>query len=76
VGYQIQLYSEATALLTVLTEAARAGQAPLYAASVIQLSWVNGDWTLVAPTGGVWDQSISQIAAADVTTFNPFASGR
>ena len=76
VGYQIQLYNDTTALLTVLTEADRTGQAPLYAGSVIQLRWVNGDWTLVAPTGGVWDQSVTQVAADDVSTFNPVTAGR
>jgi hypothetical protein len=76
VGYTIQLYSDATVLLTVLTEAARAGQAPLYIASVIQLAWVDRDWALVAPTGGVWDQSITEVAAADIGTFNPFTAGR
>lgn len=76
VGYQVQLYSDDTALLTVLTEAQQPGAAPLYAASVIQLAWVRGDWTLVAPTGGVWDQSISRVDAADIGAFNPFTAGR
>jgi len=65
-----------TALLSVLTEAQQPGAAPLYAASVIQLAWVRGDWTLVAPTGGVWDQSISRVDATDIGAFNPFTTGR
>lgn len=76
VGYTIQLYSDTTALLTVLTDAPRTGQPPLYIASVVQLAWVDGDWTLVAPAGGIWDQSITQVAATDVATYNPFTAGR
>jgi hypothetical protein len=75
-GYRIDLYSNATALLSLLSAANRPGQAPLYVAAVVQLAWVGGDWRLVAPEGGVWDRSITQVAAAQVPTFNPFAPGR
>lgn len=76
VGYQIRLYSDTTVLLAVLTGADRPGAEPLYIATVVQLAWVIGDWTLVAPAGGVWDQSVTEIAAADIGAFNPFTAGR
>jgi hypothetical protein len=76
VGYQIRLYSDTTVLLAVLTEANQANGAPLYLATVVQLAWTGGDWTLVAPSGGVWDQSVTEVAVGDVGTFNPFTAGR
>lgn len=75
-GYRIDLYSDTNVLVRVMTEADRPGTAPLYAAAVVQLAWTNDDWALVAPAGGVWDQSITQVAAENVGTYNPFTSGR
>ncbi|XVU24289.1 hypothetical protein ACQPZJ_44850 [Actinoplanes sp. CA-054009] len=75
-GYRIDLYNDTTVLMRVMTEADRPGAAPLYAAAVVQLAWTGDDWALVAPTGGVWDQSITEVAAANVGTYHPFTSGR
>jgi hypothetical protein len=75
-GYRIDLYSGTTVLMRVMTEADRPGAAPRYAAAVVQLAWTGGDWALVAPAGGVWDQSITEVSAENVGTYNPFTSGR
>lgn len=75
-GYRIDLYSDTNVLLRVMTEADRPGAAPLYAAAVVQLAWTGDDWALVAPAGGAWDQSITEVAAENVGTYNPFTPGR
>jgi hypothetical protein len=75
-GYRIDLYSDTTVVVQVMTEADRPGAGPLYVAAVLQLAWTDGDWALIAPDGGVWDQSITQVAAENVGTYHPFAAGR
>ncbi len=75
-GYRIELYTDTTVTLRVMTETDRAGTAPLYAAAVVQLTWTGSDWALVAPDGGVWDRSITKVAVDNVGTYNPFDPGR
>jgi hypothetical protein len=75
-GYRIELFTDTTATVRVMTRTDRAGGAPLYAAAVIQLSWTGADWALLAPAGGVWDQSLTRVDASNVGGYNPFTPGR
>jgi hypothetical protein len=75
-GYRIELFTDTTATVRVMTRTDRAGGTPLYAAAVIQLSWTGADWALLAPAGGVWDQSLTRVDASNVGGYNPFTPGR
>jgi len=75
-GYRIELYTDTTVTVRVMTRTDQPGTAPLYAAAVIQLTWTGSDWALQAPTGGVWDQAMTLVDPTNLGVYNPFTGGR
>jgi hypothetical protein len=62
VGYQWAGYT-ATDATADLAEEGSAGGATVYVAVQIQAQWVNGDWLIVAPPGGDWANTATQIGS-------------
>lgn len=75
-GYRIELYTDTTVTVRVMTRTDQPGTAPLYAAAVIQLTWTGSDWALQAPTGGVWDQAMTLVDPTNLGMYNSFGGGR
>jgi hypothetical protein len=75
-GYRIELYTDSTVTIRVMTETTRGGTEVLYAATVIQLTWTGNDWALVAPDGGTWDRSMTAVPPHNIGNYHPFDAGR
>ncbi|WP_330186134.1 hypothetical protein KZZ52_41675 [Dactylosporangium sp. AC04546] len=53
-GVRIDAYSTRAVSLRMLIETDRAGGTPAWVAMLVQLSWSDGDWRMIAPPGGDW----------------------
>jgi hypothetical protein len=75
VGYVIDSHSPQAASLRMLAEGPGQDGAPQRVALLVQLSWVDGDWRLVAPPLGDWSRVSTLLAASATETFIPLAPG-
>jgi hypothetical protein len=62
-GYQWAGYTPADATADLVEEGPADDGTTIYAAIQIQAQWVNGDWRVVAPVGGDWANSATQIGS-------------
>jgi hypothetical protein len=75
VGVRVDTYTDARAVLSVLTSAADAEGLIRYAATTVTLAWVDGDWRLVAPPDGRWDSQVRLVDGDQVGRY-PSLRGR
>jgi hypothetical protein len=61
VAYQWAGYTPSDATADLVEEADGADGAVIYAAIQVQAQWMNGDWRVVAPPGGDWGNSATEI---------------
>ena len=75
-GYRLEQYSaeQATVRLLIAADDGRGGTA--LTASIAQLRWAGGDWSLLAPPGGRFDATVTAVPTADAARFLPFLAGR
>ena len=71
VGIRIDAYTEAEAHLSVLTAAPDATGVSRYAATAVTLVWSDGDWRLLAPPGGSWDDLVRIVDPAQAAGYTP-----
>jgi hypothetical protein len=68
-GARVDGYTDASAVVSVLTSVVDPEGTTLYAATAVSLSWVDADWRLVAPDAGRWDEVVRPVDPAAATTF-------
>jgi hypothetical protein len=69
-GVRLDSYRPEAASMRVLIEAPT-GTGTARAAAVVQVSWVDGDWRLVAPPHGDWSTVRTPVPAHAVTDYTP-----
>jgi hypothetical protein len=75
-GFVLDSYHDRAASLRLLIEAPGPQGAPQLAAVLVQVSWVDGDWRLVAPPRGDWSTVRTLLPATAVDQYTPLAPGR
>jgi hypothetical protein len=63
VAYQYEGYTASDATVDIVTEAPDGNGGTVYAATQIEVQWLNDDWRVVAPPGGDWGNSATQITS-------------
>lgn len=63
-GYRLEEFSPNSATVSVLS-----GSSQVRVAFRVDLRWIDGDWKMVAPAGGVWDSAASQVSDESGFTF-------
>ncbi|KDA40862.1 hypothetical protein BMG523Draft_04326 [Frankia sp. BMG5.23] len=61
IGWQLESYSQDTAMVRYLLLLIQAKGQPLLAAVRVEVRWVDDDWKVVAPSGGDWRNAGSQV---------------
>jgi hypothetical protein len=74
-GYLVDQYTPTTAALRILTQTTADDGTPVYACAPVRMQWTGTDWSLVAPAGGTWQQTITVIDPVQAATFTPFPEG-
>ncbi|WP_210891725.1 hypothetical protein [Micromonospora sp. C72] len=74
-GYRILSYTDDEVALRLLTEAPDASGTPVAFSTELRLLWSGGDWGLVAPAGGTFDQVVTAASPAEAAIFLPFIAG-
>jgi hypothetical protein len=59
VGYRIDNATEASVTLRLLIENPGADGGLQWASMLIVLTWIDGDWRVVAPTDGIWEGTLA-----------------
>jgi len=75
-GYRIDAYTADAAVLQVMTEARTSDGQPVMAAVGIEVRWSGGDWALIAPPGGSWEQTVTVVGRSEAATFTAFPDTR
>jgi hypothetical protein len=70
-GFALDSHSDAAASLRLLIEAPGPDGAPQLASALVQLSWVDGDWRLVAPPFGDWSRVRTLLPASAADGYTP-----
>jgi hypothetical protein len=76
VGLRLDSYHEQAASLRLLLEAPGPDGVAQLAAVIVQVSWLDGDWRLVAPPHGDWSRVSSLQPASALDRYTPIAPGR
>jgi hypothetical protein len=74
-GFLLDSHTASAASLRLLVEAPGPGGGPQLASVLVQLSWVDGDWRLVAPPGGDWARVRTLLPASAAAGYQPLARG-
>jgi hypothetical protein len=74
-GYAVTTVDVHTIGVDVLTTTPTPDGA-VHAVASVELTWINGDWALVAPPAGRWDSQIGLVSPDELDRFTVFASGR
>jgi hypothetical protein len=70
VAYSYEGYTPSDATVDIVTGATDSDGAPVYVVTQIQAEWLDGDWKIIAPPGGDWANSATQVTStAGYTTF-------
>jgi hypothetical protein len=69
VGIRLDSYTDARADLSVLTAAPDASGVTYYAATPVAVVWADGDWRLLAPPGGRWDELVRIVDPANTASY-------
>jgi hypothetical protein len=75
-GFRVDSYTPTEAVLVVLTEATDSTATTRLAATQVRMRWTGGDWAMVAPAGGTWDDAVLIVTAEQATAFTAFGRGR
>jgi hypothetical protein len=70
IGFTGQSYTPRAATVNAV-EGARTGTTVIDIATRMQLRWIDGDWKLVAPPGGNWDNTSTQVVSLTGYTLFP-----
>jgi hypothetical protein len=70
-GVRVDAYTGELATLSVLTSAIDATGITRYAATTVRVSFVNGDWRLVAPRDGRWDSDVVLLGPDQIGGYPP-----
>jgi len=63
IGYQWAGYTPSDATVDLVEAGPGGDGSTVYAVSQIQAEWISGDWRVLAPPGGDWGNSATQIAS-------------
>lgn len=74
-GFVIDSHTADATSLRLLVEGPGHDGAAQWASLLVQLSWADGDWRLVAPPLGDWSRVSTLLAASAVESFTPLAPG-
>ena len=69
-GYRVDTLDSRVASVRLLMESADDSGAMVLTTCVVRLSWMHGDWVLVAPPGGDWAPMVAQVYSR--SGFTPF----
>jgi hypothetical protein len=75
-GFLLDSHTSVAASLRLLIEAPGPGGGPRLVSVLVQLSWVDGDWRLVAPPRGDWARVRTLLPASAAGDYQPLAAGR
>jgi hypothetical protein len=75
VGFLLDSHTPAAASLRLLVEGPGPDGTPRLASLLVQLSWVDGDWRLVAPPHGDWSRMSTLLPATAVDAYQPLRPG-
>jgi hypothetical protein len=75
VGYLVDSHTPQAASLRMLAEGPGPDGAPQRVALLVQLSWVDGDWRLVAPPQGDWSRVSTVLAPSAAEQYTPLGPG-
>lgn len=75
VGYVVDSHTAQATSLRLLAKGAGTDGSPQLVALLVQLSWEDGDWRLVAPPMGDWSRMSTLLAASAAESFTPLGSG-
>ena len=75
-GYLLDSHTATAASLRLLIEAPGPGGGPQLASVLVQLSWLDGDWRLVAPPRGDWARVRTLLPASAAAGYHPLPAGR
>ena len=67
-------YAPASATVDIVSEGPGAGGGTVLAVTRIQVTWLSGDWRVVAPPGGNWASSAT--TASSLTGYTTFPDER
>jgi hypothetical protein len=70
-GVRVDAYTDELATLSVLTSAIDATGVTRYAATTVRVSFVNGDWRLVATRDGRWDSDVVLLGPDQIGAYPP-----
>ena len=75
-GLLLDSHTATAASLRLLIEAPGADGGPQLASVLVQLSWIDGDWRLVAPPRGDWARVRTLLPASAAGDYRPLPAGR
>jgi hypothetical protein len=75
-GFLLDSHTSTAASLRLLIEAPGPGGGPALASVLVQLSWVDSDWRLVAPPRGDWARVRTLLPASAAAGYHQLAAGR
>lgn len=75
VGFVIDSQTAQAASLRLLVEGPGSDGTPQWASLLVQLSWIDGDWRLVAPPMGDWSRTSTLLPASAADAFTPLGPG-
>jgi hypothetical protein len=75
VGVQVVAATTDQVDLSLLTEAADAAGVGQFAACAVSVVWSDGDWRLLAPPGGRWDDQVRIVDGAEIGAWSPIRVG-
>ena len=70
-GVRVDAYGDDRATMSVLTSALDATGVTRHAATTVTVSWVRGDWRLLAPPDGRWDSQVLLVDPDRVGDYPP-----
>jgi hypothetical protein len=70
-GFALDSHSDTAASLRLLIEAPGPDGLPQLASALVQLSWIDGDWRLVAPPTGDWSRVRTLLPAPAANGYTP-----
>jgi len=73
-AYRFAAYAPASATVDIVSEGPGAGGGTVLAVTRIQVTWLSGDWRVVAPPGGNWASSAT--TASSLTGYTTFPDER
>ena len=73
-AYRFAVWAPRRAVLSIVTEGPESSGKPVLAVTRITVTWRGGDWRVVAPPGGDWDNEARPLSS--LTSYTTFPGER